>query len=176
MSTVEELIPITEQVLAWVAVERARDRVGDDELRRIELCALATREAAMLQRMYPAPDRPDVDTLEGEILAALPRSVDDPAWESPTAAKVRDLAARAREAEAEAEKSKDELENYAQQVAADHYFARAEAAEADRDRLRAALRAIENDARLLRSLLPNDSVAAKLADGIREGAGGGGGA
>lgn len=39
---------------------------------------------------------PDVDALEREILRALPQSVDDPEWESPTAAKVRNLAATAR--------------------------------------------------------------------------------
>jgi len=52
--TPRNLVPIAEQVLAWVANERAPRNdpsfpgyVSNDDLRRIELCALATREAAM---------------------------------------------------------------------------------------------------------------------------------
>ncbi len=59
------LMPIAEQVLAWVAGERAKNNtplpddpfhtsvyVSDNELRRIELCALATREASMFFALY----------------------------------------------------------------------------------------------------------------------------
>lgn len=49
--------PIADQVLAWVAVERLPGpcripRVTSDDLRRIELCALAAREAAMFHDLY----------------------------------------------------------------------------------------------------------------------------
>jgi hypothetical protein len=51
--TAKELLPIAEQVLAWVIIERKRRcRIHPDELRRIELCALATREAAMFHALY----------------------------------------------------------------------------------------------------------------------------
>jgi hypothetical protein len=60
--TPEALIPIADQVLAWVAgmkdLARAAHVPDDmvmDDLRRIELCALATREAAMLHSLYPPP-------------------------------------------------------------------------------------------------------------------------
>ena len=61
--TPRELLPIAEEVLAWVARERRHvssmfdgDDIGYraqmDHIRRIELCALATREAAMLFDLY----------------------------------------------------------------------------------------------------------------------------
>jgi hypothetical protein len=57
--TARELRPIAEEVLAWVAAERQanvgkrhRMAVHPDDLRRIELCALATREAAMFFDLY----------------------------------------------------------------------------------------------------------------------------
>jgi len=55
--TPRELRPIADQVLAWVATHRnnewpGRDAPSDDDLRRIELCALATREAAMFFDLY----------------------------------------------------------------------------------------------------------------------------
>lgn len=60
--TPEALIPIADSVLAWVAGMRALadsakapDPVAIDDIRRIELCALATREAAMLHSLYPPP-------------------------------------------------------------------------------------------------------------------------
>ena len=59
MSTPAELVPISEQVLAWVAYQRQHAgfiNIGADNLRRIELCSLATREAAFLHSMYPGPD------------------------------------------------------------------------------------------------------------------------
>lgn len=61
--TPDALIPITEKVLAWVANERLPGpcripRVAADDLRRIELCALATREAAMFHALY-GPEPPE---------------------------------------------------------------------------------------------------------------------
>jgi hypothetical protein len=60
--TPRELLPVTEQVLAWVAAARARRADGRcphataDDIRRIELCALATREAAFFHDLYgPEP-------------------------------------------------------------------------------------------------------------------------
>ena len=51
--TAREIGPIAEQVLAWVIVERKRRcRIHPDELRRIELVALAAREAAMFHALY----------------------------------------------------------------------------------------------------------------------------
>jgi len=52
--------PIAEQVLAWVANERAERNDPDypfdhPALRRIELCALAAREAAMFFELYGIP-------------------------------------------------------------------------------------------------------------------------
>jgi len=54
--------PIADQVLAWVASIRREPIVTmidsgasyptEDELRRIELCALAAREAAMFHDLY----------------------------------------------------------------------------------------------------------------------------
>jgi hypothetical protein len=44
-------------VLAWVSVERKRRcRIHPDELRRIELTALAAREAAMFHALYGEGD------------------------------------------------------------------------------------------------------------------------
>ena len=64
MSTASELLPITEKVLALVARLRKTGGLDMEDVRRIELCALATREAAYLQTMYPAPaDTVNVDTL-----------------------------------------------------------------------------------------------------------------
>lgn len=61
--TPRALLPITEKVLVWVeeqrkhlpAVERlshAGQEVADD-LRRIELCALAARDIALFATLYP---------------------------------------------------------------------------------------------------------------------------
>ena len=53
--------PIAERVLAWVAVERDFQRrgvhshVSAEDLRRIELCALSTIEAAMFFDLYGLP-------------------------------------------------------------------------------------------------------------------------
>jgi len=46
--------PIAEQVLAWVAMVRNQDHAQEDldHIRRIELCALAAREAAMFFDLY----------------------------------------------------------------------------------------------------------------------------
>ena len=49
--------PIADQVLAWVALQRRFPvlelrRITPDELRRIELCAQAAREAAMFHDLY----------------------------------------------------------------------------------------------------------------------------
>jgi hypothetical protein len=59
--TPEELLPISEKVLAWVSKQRTRRRanvwtyITEDDLRRIELMALATREAAMFHALYGIP-------------------------------------------------------------------------------------------------------------------------
>jgi hypothetical protein len=52
--TARELRPIAEQVLAWVVAHRLSGVCGihADDLRRIELCALATIEAAMFFDLY----------------------------------------------------------------------------------------------------------------------------
>ena len=56
--TARAIFPIAEQVLAWVATRRrynvAHDElfIPDDDLRRIELTALAAREAAMFHELY----------------------------------------------------------------------------------------------------------------------------
>lgn len=50
------LRPITEEVLAWVARQRVAPTLATpDDVRRIELCAMATREAAMFFDLYGAP-------------------------------------------------------------------------------------------------------------------------
>lgn len=55
--TPRELLPISEKVLAWVAIQRSQGfGVPFGHLRRIELCALATREAAMFFDLYGVPD------------------------------------------------------------------------------------------------------------------------
>jgi hypothetical protein len=54
--TPRELLPITEQVLAFVARYRASGGVDLNDLRRIELCALATREACYFHDLYGAGD------------------------------------------------------------------------------------------------------------------------
>lgn len=80
MGTPDKLVPIAEQVLAWVAHERNRWRrtyAGTsyipqdklDDLRRIELCALATREAAMFHALYgasPAEPAGHIDHVGGD--------------------------------------------------------------------------------------------------------------
>lgn len=58
--TPEALLPITEQVLSWVANKRAPRNdpayhdpdCTPDDLRRIELCALAVRESVFLLDLY----------------------------------------------------------------------------------------------------------------------------
>ncbi len=50
--TPRALIPVTERVLAWVANQRRLGLQTDDDLRAIELCALATREACFFHDMY----------------------------------------------------------------------------------------------------------------------------
>lgn len=61
--TPRELLPITEEVLAWVSKQRrmfqaakladtVAGRSYEKHLRRIELCALATREAALFFDLY----------------------------------------------------------------------------------------------------------------------------
>jgi hypothetical protein len=50
--TPRELLPITEQVLAFVARVRKSGGVDLNDLRRIELCALATREACYFHDLY----------------------------------------------------------------------------------------------------------------------------
>ena len=52
--TPRELLPITEQVLCFVAAERLLRRLHPDDIRRIELVALATREACMFFDLYGA--------------------------------------------------------------------------------------------------------------------------
>ena len=60
--------PIAEQVLAWVALQRQFPtlelrRITPDELRRIELCAQAAREAAMFHDLYGLESHaPSTDT------------------------------------------------------------------------------------------------------------------
>ena len=60
--------PIAEQVLAWVALQRQVPtlelrRITPDELRRIELCAQAAREAAMFHDLYGLESHaPSTDT------------------------------------------------------------------------------------------------------------------
>ncbi len=58
--------PIAEQVLAWVAWQRAStspERASADDLRRIELCAQAAREAAMFHDLYGLESHaPSTDT------------------------------------------------------------------------------------------------------------------
>jgi hypothetical protein len=57
--TARELGPIAEKVLAWVAIQRSQGfGVPADQLRRIELCALATREAAMFFELYGMEEQP----------------------------------------------------------------------------------------------------------------------
>jgi len=54
--TPRALLPVTERVLAWVASERRHTRVlgspTPEDLRAIELCALATREACFFHDLY----------------------------------------------------------------------------------------------------------------------------
>ncbi len=77
--TPRELLPIADQVLAWVARERAKNDaplpgdpfhtsvyVSDNELRRIELCALATREAAMFFDLYGIRPHGHLDFIGGD--------------------------------------------------------------------------------------------------------------
>lgn len=58
LGTPRELRPIAEQVLAWVAGERKQlgqmvsGTPHEQMLRKIELCALATIEAAMFHDLY----------------------------------------------------------------------------------------------------------------------------
>ena len=54
--TPRALLPITEQVLAFVARYRARGGIDLNDLRRIELCALATREACYFHDLYGSGD------------------------------------------------------------------------------------------------------------------------
>jgi hypothetical protein len=62
--------PIAEQVLAWVARHRAdpyllqgEESLDPDDLRRIELCAQAAREAAMFHDLYGLESHaPSTDT------------------------------------------------------------------------------------------------------------------
>ena len=66
--TPRELGPVAERVLVWVAQERKKNerahsyayKTPDDDIRAIELCALATREAAMFFDLYGIgdPDAP----------------------------------------------------------------------------------------------------------------------
>ena len=69
MGTPEELRPIAEQVLAWVARHRVdpyllqgEETLEPDDLRRIELCALAVREWSLFLTLY-APKPEDEDGL-----------------------------------------------------------------------------------------------------------------
>ena len=56
--TAREIGTVAELVLAWIAVQRnpgtpvPHDRISKDDLRRIELVALAAREAAMFHELY----------------------------------------------------------------------------------------------------------------------------
>jgi hypothetical protein len=62
--TPRELLPITEKVLAFVARVRKTGGVDLEDLRRIELCALATREACYFHDLYGgghAPAAPPQD-------------------------------------------------------------------------------------------------------------------
>ena len=55
--TPRELLPVTEEVLALVARQRQRlTLLSPDDLRRIELCALATREACYFHDLYGGSD------------------------------------------------------------------------------------------------------------------------
>lgn len=62
--TLSELLPISEKVLVWVAGQRRLaaemgpqlyDRDSLDDIRRIELMALAVREACFRNLLYPEP-------------------------------------------------------------------------------------------------------------------------
>lgn len=63
--TPRELLPISEEVLALVARQRIRRFAPSaEDLRRIELCALATREACYFHDLYGgghAPAAPPQD-------------------------------------------------------------------------------------------------------------------
>lgn len=53
--TPRALLPITEQVIVWVESQRRgaeMRRPTPDELRRIELCALAARDIALFNDLY----------------------------------------------------------------------------------------------------------------------------
>jgi hypothetical protein len=50
--TPQALRPVAERVLAWVARQRLVGYRYEDDLRAIELCALATVEAAMFHDLY----------------------------------------------------------------------------------------------------------------------------
>ena len=66
--TARAIGPIADQVLAWVRDQRVKRGIPgyvpsvttDDEIRRIELCATAAREAAMFHDLYgmETPDAP----------------------------------------------------------------------------------------------------------------------
>jgi len=66
--TPRALLPITEAVMVWVAHQRSGRaelrRQTPDELRRIELCALAARDIAMFHDLYgegsPSAAAPEV--------------------------------------------------------------------------------------------------------------------
>ena len=61
--TPRELRPVTERVLAWVATVRQHGGVDREDVRAIELCALATREAAMFFDLYGIGD-PDASAAQ----------------------------------------------------------------------------------------------------------------
>jgi hypothetical protein len=66
VSTPAELRVIADRVLLWVNRMRldTADNVSDDDLRRIELCAMTTREVSMFHDLYggghaPAEEVPE---------------------------------------------------------------------------------------------------------------------
>lgn len=71
--TARALLPVTEHVLAWVARTREHGGVDLNDLRAIELCALATREAAFFHDLYggnpdaAAPQVPDERSAPGRV-------------------------------------------------------------------------------------------------------------
>jgi hypothetical protein len=73
--TLAELLPISERVLAFVAHERKpgtpvrMDRIPSDDLRRIELMALAVREACFRNLLYPEPTPSEPTPPETERLS-----------------------------------------------------------------------------------------------------------
>jgi hypothetical protein len=78
IGTPRELKPIAEQVLAWVAKQKELPKLfpSADELRRIELCAKAVLEMAMLHELYEQNPLQS-DGSEKEVLVASTRKQDD---------------------------------------------------------------------------------------------------